>query len=176
MTFAEASITTTIKLRAVFQTLCIKSSSVHCYLNWQCVLLKYTTSNLHHFNKKKTELFVALTITEGSVWASCILWQNYTKRLFVCLSLVCIRGWQLMARLPHVACQTISNGRQKLHVLHIDFVTIHTEGILILTCTKRHMLLAHWIWKFNKSSTFSIGFRAVVLKLWYAKAFKVVHE
>jgi len=31
---------------------------------------------------------------------------------------------------PHLARQAISNGTQKLHVLHTGFVVIHTEDIL----------------------------------------------
>jgi len=43
--------------------------------------------------------------------------------------------------------QAISNGTEKLHVLQIDFIIIHTEGILTLPCIKIHVLLAHWmIW------------------------------
>jgi len=39
--------------------------------------------------------------------------------------------------------QAISNGTEKLHVLQIDFIIIHTEGILTLPCIKIHVLLAH---------------------------------
>jgi len=52
------------------------------------------------------------------------------------------RGRQPVPRVPHLARQALSNGRQKLHVLHIDFVMIHTEGILTLSCIKIRMLLA----------------------------------
>jgi len=41
-------------------------------------------------------------------------------------SIVCSRGQQPTARAPHLARQAISNGTQKLHVLHIDFVMIHS--------------------------------------------------
>jgi len=39
-----------------------------------------------------------------------------------------------MARMPYLARQVISNGTQKLQGLHIKFVKIHTENVLILTC------------------------------------------
>jgi len=51
-------------------------------------------------------------------------------------SIVCSRGRQPTARAAHLARQAISNGTQKLHVLHIDFVMIHSEGKLTLTCIK----------------------------------------
>jgi len=57
--------------------------------------------------------------------------------------IVYYRGRQTTARVPHLARQAISNSTQKLHVLHIDFVTIHTEGILTLPCLKIRMLLVH---------------------------------
>jgi len=50
---------------------------------------------------------------------------------------------QPTARVSHVARQAISNWIEKLHVLHITSVTIHTEGILTLTCTNIRVLLAH---------------------------------
>jgi len=57
------------------------------------------------------------------------------------------RGRQPTARVPHLARQAISNGTEKLHVLHISFATIHTGGILTLTWTNIRMLLAHrMIW------------------------------
>ena len=59
------------------------------------------------------------------------------------------RGLQPTARVPHLAGQAISNGSQKLQVLRINFVMIHAEGILTLTCIKIRMLLAYWvIWNF----------------------------
>jgi len=48
-------------------------------------------------------------------------------------SIVCSRGRQPTARRPHLARQAIS---QKLHVLHIDFAMIHSEGKLTLSCIK----------------------------------------
>jgi len=65
---------------------------------------------------------------------------------------------QPTARMPRLARPTISNDTQELHVLHIDFVLIHTEGILYLTCIKIHLLLAHWmIWNLCRQTrhTFS---------------------
>jgi len=63
------------------------------------------------------------------------------------ITTVYARGRQPTARVPNLARQTISSGMQQLHVWHIDFVLIHTERILNLTCIKRHMFLAHWmIW------------------------------
>jgi len=57
------------------------------------------------------------------------------------------RGRRPTARAPHFARQAISNGTHKFHVLHTDFVMIHTDGILTLTCIRICMLLAHWmIW------------------------------
>ena len=48
------------------------------------------------------------------------------------------------------ARQAISNGTQKLQVLYISSIVVHTEGILASTCTKIRMLLAHWtIWNLN---------------------------
>ena len=53
------------------------------------------------------------------------------------------RGRQPTVRVPRLARQAISNGTEKLLVLHVTFVTIHTEGRLTLTCTNIRMLLAH---------------------------------
>ena len=61
---------------------------------------------------------------------------------------ICIiysRGRQPTARVPHLARQAFSNGTEKLHILHITFVTIRNEGALTLTCTNIRMLLAHWM-------------------------------
>ena len=52
---------------------------------------------------------------------------------------------------------------QKLQVLHIDFVMIHTEGILTLTCTKIRMLLAHcMIWNLEVGAQLAKGCRSRV--------------
>jgi len=58
---------------------------------------------------------------------------------------VCSRGQQPTARMPNLACQAISNGTQKLQVSHINFVMVHTEGILTLTCIK-YARLSHTEW------------------------------
>jgi len=39
------------------------------------------------------------------------------------------QGRQSAARVLHFARQAISNGTQEFKALHINFVTIHTEGI-----------------------------------------------
>jgi len=49
--------------------------------------------------------------------------------------------------------QAISNGTQKLHVLHIDFVMIHSEDKLTLTCAKIRRLCC---WHTEWFETFSV--------------------
>jgi len=47
-----------------------------------------------------------------------------------------VRDRQLTARVLHLALQAVFSGTQKLYVLHISYVMIHTEDTLTLTCIK----------------------------------------